>query len=418
MFKADVTITGSVEAGDMRITIEQRAESRWQPPSWLITDTERRDVPRMNKPGYLQPAKDPTFKTTLIRVTGDPGTEIRNVPGARWGDEPRHHYNSVQAWNCDQSMMFLINGGAGMVGPSGVFIHGETYQPLFTQTGRPSSSDIKWHPFEPDLMFFARRSEIGVWNPKTGAVEVIQNLGASYADLLIGPWKGDFSADGSMVVITGKRGGSPMAFAYNIKTNEKHPDVIASGVNTASFSSARISPKGTNILWSFSPDIHEVTDLTGKKILTLPANYSSHGDCMLDHNGDEILVGRVNSSGVGQGPSGRISKYNMRDGKRTELTTGGWVSHTSGRALRGWCVGDAFEDAKYPPYIGEMIMPAVDGSAVFRLCHHRNALKRDYASEPQPSHARDAGRIVFASSWGATNEPPRPVAAYVADFRK
>ena len=71
----------------------------------------------MSRPGYLVPYTDPVFKTKIIRMTGDPGSSIRNISGARWGDQARHHYSSDQAWNCDQSMIYLdINKGGGAAG--------------------------------------------------------------------------------------------------------------------------------------------------------------------------------------------------------------------------------------------------------------------------------------------------------------
>ena len=51
---------------------------------------------------------------------------------AKWGDVNRHHYNSDQAWNCNQTLIYLSSPG--------VFIDGETYEPKFMASGTPSAT--------------------------------------------------------------------------------------------------------------------------------------------------------------------------------------------------------------------------------------------------------------------------------------
>ena len=95
----------------------------WEPPAYLRTDTRAEVTPDLSKPGYLTHFIDPVFGTKIIRVGGDPGTAIKNISGAKWGDINRHHYNSDQAWNCNQTLIYLSSPG--------VFIDGETYEPKF-----------------------------------------------------------------------------------------------------------------------------------------------------------------------------------------------------------------------------------------------------------------------------------------------
>jgi hypothetical protein len=56
------------------------------------------------------------------------------------------------------------------------------------------------------------------------------------------------------------------------------------------------------------------------------------------------------------------------------------------------------EDGAYPPYNGELIMCALDGSAVYRLCHTHIPKTVDYVAQTQPSHSPDGGRVIFASA--------------------
>ena len=373
----------------------------WTPPSYLRTDTRTEAVPNVAKPAYLTPWTDPVFKTKVTRITGDPGTAVKNISGAKWGDVSRHHYNSDQAWNCDQSLLYLEDGQ--------LVLDGETYEPKFKPTGRPSDSDVRWHAKDPALMVYASGSKYGTWNPKTGAVTIAKNFGGSYSGLKFGPWEGSPTLDGDMVVLTQGEG---LAFAYKISTDKKYPDI------RKSFGNARISPLGTYIVWGCEPDHVIITDLQGNTVTDLPNNYVSHFDVCVDGDGDEVLVGRNNGAGGGQ--SGAMTKYRLRDGKKLQLCSGGWCSHTSTRSLtRKYAVSAPTDEGGNvpPPYRGELIMSALDGSKTWRLGHTHEPTSYDYAAQTQPSHSPDGGRVIFASAWGGSGSTPRPVGCYVVDFR-
>jgi hypothetical protein len=448
-FSAEVTLAGSADAGDMSIVINQTKSeekppmspptspptnpnppgasdppdySKWSPPRYLRTDKDVVAIPNTPKPGYLADHKDPVFGTKVTRITGNPGTDIRNIPGAKWGDQARHHYSSDQAWNCDESLIYLdTNRGTGAAGPTGVFLDGETYEPMFAPQSKPSSSDVRWHHSDPELMMFAHRSILGTWNPKTGKQEIIKDFGSTYSEMTFGPWEGCFSDDGDFVVISCKKGGKEIAFAYKISQDSKGFDIDPADFGFGTLNACRISPKGTYMVWGLRPDVVVVTDLQGAVITTLPSNYVSHWDVITDTSPDEVLVGRVNSGSVGQGRSGLISKYRLRDGRRYPLSEGGWCSHTSSRSIHAhrWAVSDAMlEGATYPPYNGELIMCALTGSAVYRLCHTHTVKPLDYVAQTQPSHAPHPGRVIFASPWDVQGSAPRPVGCYVVDFRE
>ena len=88
------------------------------------------DVPR---PGYLRPTSDPTFGSTVIRVSGDPGSPIVAKDGrtlGTWGNHVRPIYSKQQAWNRDGSLLFLYNPGGKGGSPSYVLVDGNTYEPL------------------------------------------------------------------------------------------------------------------------------------------------------------------------------------------------------------------------------------------------------------------------------------------------
>lgn len=420
-FTADVTISGDTAAGTMTILIEQQGqpapvpeppEDGWQPPDWLRTDTRVEAIPDVPRPGYLEPWQDPVFKTTLTRVTDDPGQPIANIPGAIWGEVAGHHYSSDQAWNCDQSLLYLDkNNGSGAYA---LCLDGDSYEPLFPVSGLPT--DVRWHPSDPALMHFVDGAVLGTFNPRTGARQTIMDFGPKYSAMTFGGYEGSFTEDGAAVVIMCQYAGQTTGFAYNVATGAKGKNIWASEIRTGAVcDNIRISSNGNYILWGFDPDLLVVSDLDGGIVTTLEEDQISHFDVITDGNGDECVVGRVNGD-VGYSASGRIGKYRLRDGQFTELSGGGWSYHTSCRALarRRWAVASAGDEGgAYPPYNGEIILCELDGSAVYRCGHSHVGREVDYSAETQPSHAPDGSRIVFRSAWNGSG----PVADFVIDLR-
>lgn len=403
----------------------------WEPPAWVITDRQVRDFnPARPRIGYLEPTRDPNFNGLVTRVSGDPGTPVGNVPGTTWGTVVHHHYINSQAWNCDQSMICLQTNSGGS-GSGSIWIDGETYVSLYGRgTGWPSGADTRWHPTEPDLMDFARTSQFGYYNVRAGTNQVIHDFGSGYSDMRIGHNKGNRSQDGRIVVLTATKFGVMTAIVYDILNDrviiELDPTVVAPG---RVFSTCWTSPSGNYIIWNFSPDNYLITDLEGNHIQNFPTDYISHGDCCYDNLGDEVLVGRVNSSSVGFGPSGQIHKWRLRDGARTQLTQGGWCPHTSCRAANQngsghalYCVAATYNNRsggnpQHPPYVGEIIMPTLDGETVYRLCQTYTINEYVYDEYPFAVPSPDSGRVIFSSTWGGAGSPPRPVQSYVVDIR-
>ena len=149
----------------------------------LISDTTPRPLGSAPKPAYLAPSYDPILGTKITRITGDylapiltaGGAPLPNTSNATWGNCARHHYSLDQAWNADESMLYLENntdpdatalGVPDASSPNGhLFLDGQTYQPLFYQ-GVPG--DVRWHVSEPSLMYYANGNTFGLWRqPRT-----------------------------------------------------------------------------------------------------------------------------------------------------------------------------------------------------------------------------------------------------------
>jgi hypothetical protein len=312
-----------------------------------------------------------------------------------------------------------------------VFLRGDLpYEPLFDRPDTwPSGADVRWHPTDPDLMDCASGNVYSLINVRTGDLQEVLNLGAGYTSMSIGQALGNRSTDGKMIGLTATFGGVRRFIAYDIETDTRHPDVLATSVSSTSFTSARITPDGQGILWNFTGDNFIHTDLAGNVVHQFVPGQQALGDVALDANHEDIFVGRVNSGSVGAGPGGTQSAWRLRDGHRTQLTFNGYIYFASTRAQdvnysghARWAAGDtranrSGDNLSNPPYTCENLLMPLDGSAVYRLCHNYNTTVQDNTTFTQVSLSPDGQRAIFASSWLAEGTTPRPLQAYVVDYR-
>ncbi len=400
----------------------------------LITDTIARPVGAAPKPPYLIPMFDPVFGTKVTRISDDPGNVMSNIPGGIWGQCVRHHYSLDQAWNADQSLLYLdsnadpdslpligVTGAAANTGypKSHLFLDGQTYLPKFH---RPppggNNADIRWHVSEPSRMYYVHDAEFGLWNPVDNTTEVIQTF-SGYSRLLFGKYKGIQSHDGDYFVFMGKDlSGSDCVFAYRVSTGVKFLDIVSS-VN-----SAQISPLGNYIIAVNGDDDTLVYTLNGALVQTWTAPLAgagspSHADVTVDDKGDEVMfgVGKVNYAGS-------LVKRRIADGAYTRLTVASppnYGQHCSARntLLPGWGFASAPDNgASYPLYSEMVIAVKLDGSKVVQLCHTRATnIQDNYYSAAAASPSPTGDRVIFGSSWGDPNGNGRPVQAYVCDLR-
>jgi hypothetical protein len=240
-------------------------------------------------PEYLVPFIDSMFGTKVVKVT-NPNNP---VPGLNitWGKIATHHYSIDQAWNADQSLLIMNKGTSGKL-----FIDGTTYVPVMNLK---SPGDIRWHRTDPSLMVFLGKAGIGYWNVQTKTTEVLDPL-SGYTGANFGENKGNLSDDGTMLAVTATRSdGKKVAFAYDLMTGMKYPDIDMSGWYEVGWTT--ISPLGTYVVTysrktSTSTNQRLIFTLDGQLVQNWPEyERPGHGDFMVDDNGNEIAIGRSKS---------------------------------------------------------------------------------------------------------------------------
>ncbi len=374
-----------------------------------VTHINTVEIPKIPQPGYLESYMDPVFGSKVTRITGNPGTDIPNTKG-KWNKIARHHYSKDATWNCDQSILLL---GRHHGYPSMLFLDGITYEPLFGRN-KPPGTEARWHPKKPNTMVFVKNNAIGYWDVRSNSVETAVVFDG-YSDFRIGPWEGNLSIDGKLIVVDGKKGKERVAFAYNLRERRKHRDLLLAGLEVDWVS---VSASGKYIVLNGRingerGDQTQVFDLDGNGSGELWSEYGrpSHYDLAIDAHGDDVAVGVSKS----KPDDGRVIKRRLRDGKVTVLTHGGYAGHTSARNTKrpGWVyVTYQHRGPTWPPYWDEVVAVKLDGSMTVERIAHLHTKRTDYLTEAHAVPSPDGDRVLWASAWESASG--RPIGAYVA----
>lgn len=377
----------------------------------LVSDHHQKNVPSIPKPGYLEPIIDPVFGTTITRITGDPDASIPYI-GSVWGQNARHHYSKVAAWNADQTLIILekVDGVSGEL-----FLHGESYEPLFEREG--VSGEMRWHPTHPDIMNYVTTSCIfGRWNVRSDTQRALMRT-TGYADCQLGPWEGNFSFDGNRAVAHALRtsDGKSVAFAVDLSNQEKYPDIVLADYGVTNLDWASISALGdyvviNGVLYDDYRDATMIFDLKGT-IIQQWTEYGrpSHYDLSVDAYGNEVAVGVSKS----RPDKGLTIMRRLADGVVTPLTVGGWSSHHSTRNydLPHWAFVSHWGGD--PPYLNELFAVKLDDSLTIARLASTHTSGSTYLAETHAVPSPDGTRVIFASDW----EQDNGVQAYVVDLR-
>jgi hypothetical protein len=362
------------------------------------------------RPGYLEPASDPAFRTPFMRIT-DPGGP--STTGTSCGPAYcTHRYSSSQAWNADQSLLLIANGCHGFC-----FLDGQTYRPLFR---RSVPNECEWHPAIPSLMICVNGNEIYTWAPRSDTKTSIY-VADTYKNLQFGPYKGNPSKDGSRLVVRATdSAGALVAFAYDIFARIKFPDIKLAGLpGTNGY--CTISPSGRYIFcgqttW-IGTDEGQVFTVGGEHLQHWSEHHRpGHGDMTIDVDGSDVYVGISKAAP----DKYHIIKRRLQDGAVTDLAPYGEGQHASIRntGRPGWVflsyAGSHAAVAGRPgwaPFYQEVVALRIDGSGTIRRIVQTRNEKHDYWSETHASPSPDGSQVIWSSNWG---EPGGFVADYVA----
>lgn len=382
----------------------------------LLTDTTSRPAPTTDpRPAYLTPYTDPTFGTTITRVSGDPGTAMGST-GGTWGSNVHHQYNKHDVWNSDESLMYIESNGEG--GSGGLtFLDGSTHEVLYWRAAPAGWLEGKWDRGDPTRMIYCTATQIRTYNPVNGATTLLRDFAGTYSGVKFGQYAGEPSYDGDIYPVTATRTSDThkVCFGYKVSTNAVLGVVSVTALTkTMNEGHCAISPNGTYLELYFDDETIQVFNaVTGAHVVTFTGTQNpSHATMAIDNLGAEVLFG---SQGVG----GDVVKRRLSDGTITVLNPNSYGYHASSLSYLNngkWGSVDFFNDSG-SPYVGEIVVVAMNGSVVGRICHTQLGASFDYDNQPHGSISPSGKRICFASSWRGAGTPSRPVGVYVVSWQ-
>lgn len=320
---------------------------------------------------------------------GSTGAAIPNVPGGTWGSTVRHQYSKVGAWNCDQTMLFLLNQGGS---PGVVFFNATTTPPVPINIAAFSSSEFRWHPTQPNVAIVARGNQIITRNVLTGAETVVYTA-TGYGSITLGEYEGNPSDDGEWIVVTPDLATSKKVLLLNLISG-----VATEVVHGWDFVDwAGVSALGNYVLVNGGPGSDNIrcfarSNLTAPLWTVLDYGYPSHFDVTVDGGGNECIAG-VSQSTL----SGFIHKRRLSDGVVSQLNDVSFGVHTSARNFksRGYVVSNFTVNSPDKGYLVSLNGGAhIDiGTVVYNA---------DYWSQPQITVSPDGSQFLWAVTSGTT----------------
>jgi hypothetical protein len=404
-------------------------------------------IPTLSRPSYLLSFRDPTFGSTIARVSNDAGTSTLPLVGGQWGKDARQVYSKQQPWSSDGALLSLQNRNGGT--PSVVLLDGYTFLPRFALCSSYPRYDYRWHPspahaheqinVDPtgrELMWF---DVMKCRKTRSWTLPIAVDYG-------IGSGEGNPSQAGRFVALASANRifvvdmdpQPPFAPYPNVRIGPAYTleacSLSVSDPTSCRVGNVSISPSGKYVDVKYAVpdstnDAHRILEVDPYSLTLRPHRMADeslrcgsfaarpngwifplkHADMALDpfDGNEDVIVGGRSCPGSS---IGRVVKVRLRDGKVTALTnpaSEASVSHVSTRNLRrpGWAYVTYFVGAG-KRFSGEIVAVKLDGSGtVERLAHHHTASSGCYRCEAHAVPSPDGTLVMFASNWAANCGP-------------
>ena len=384
-------------------------------PLSLVEGFDTTPAPDVAPPVLGSTFVDPVYGTTISRATGASQVTDRDLP-----DWVRHEYSRKQAFNADSTQVLIVssNGWYRLYRVDGTALK-------FVRTlDIAENQEAIWHPSDPDQVFvfggYGSGSTISTIDVRNDAVLSTRNLDARFEELL-GPsaaraWtkqEGSPSTDGRVWCLQVETDSYDMVglIAYDLVTDRilgslattDRPDHVSTSPSGAHCVPSWTSGKGTR---AYTTDFSRFTQLHSK---------SEHSDLARTADGRDVYV-------FADYDSGDVAMVDLATGARTDLfalygpNSAATGMHISGRAdrLPGWVLisfygcTERYGAVPCPPgaqWFDDKVVAVqlATNPRVLNIAHIRYG-DAGYWGEPQATVDRDFTKILFASSWGSTNE--------------
>lgn len=249
-------------------------------PPEILTDTidwttQLYTAPSPSDPvhGYLVPFYQDGIKVTRV---GD------QTAFGETNNRVQHGYSSNQCWNADETLIKLSHPNARILNAVTGAVEYVASAPSYSQ----------WSNLQPTKMYGTQNSNEFVIFDVTTNVRTVLHTFTNYTNISIGSGEGRLSGDDRYVCFTADRSSATWLISYDVLTDT----VIAElQLPSGDLDFATISESGNYIICSWRPDGSGTNegfkvydrDLTNLRHLS---DYTGHGDCGFDTDGDEVFV--------------------------------------------------------------------------------------------------------------------------------
>lgn len=375
----------------------------------VANDLEPHPMQDIAKPGYLQTIIDPSF-----------GTTIRRISDAGNGNVIKPMYSTIQAWNTDESYIILYDQSKGVH----QLLDGMNYS--FIKNLDDISPDdleqIYWDFDNPDIFFYmdSTTSELIKYSVGTGNKEIIVNLAdvtncsgniGSGNDVQMMSWDSD---------VIGFRCDNNTAYYYRISTAE----VVQFDLPNINYIAPMPGPSGNRFYHNTT-----VYDAVGKMAIELNESSGEHSCIGKLVDGTDAHFAIAFTEGPQGGCIGDIIAHNLSTGECIPVISQslGYDYPQSGTHISavshknpGWIAASmvGYNEDGQTLLDQELVLARVEKGnvQVYRIGHHRaDEREFDYWGEPHAVISPTGTRVLFGSDWSGA-EDGKSVDSYVVEL--
>ena len=361
----------------------------------LVNDLTLRPMQPLLKPAYLDTVTDPSFGTTIRRIT-DAGIGGVIVP----------MYSTVQAWNADESLMILYNQSNGVHqlfdGMEYTFIRD------LSDIGPDDLEQIFWDFNDPTIFYYPEgvTDDLIKYNVNTQVKQKLVSLD-SIANCTSGVSMGNdvqmMSWDSDVV---GFRCGNAETYYYRISTGA----LVEFQTSNVNYTAAMPAPSGTLFYHGQS-----VYNASGNLHVALNESSTEHSCLGKMTNGNDAHFAIAFAQGPQGGCIGDIIAHDLNSGVCFPLISqsqgydypqsGTHISALSHKNTEGgWLAASmiGYDQDGQELLDQELVIAKADQGniKICRIGHHRSDEDQfDYWGEPHAVISPTGTRVLFASDW-------------------
>lgn len=376
----------------------------------MVNDLNLYPMQDIAKPGYLETYTDPSFGTTIRRIT-DVGS----------GGVMKTLYSTIQCWNADESLLILYRQGYGHQ-----LFDGMTYE-FIRDLDDVYPNDIEqifWDFNDPDIFYYPNNANADFikYRISDQSKEVLVDLAAvsncNYSvgmgnDIQMMSWDSD--------VLT-FRCGNESAFAYRISTAA----LTTINVDDVAYTAPNAAPSGNRFYHGT-----KVYDSNGNLEFQLNESSTEHSCIGKLSDGRDAHFAVSFAEGPNGGCLGNIIAHDLESGNCIPVISEdqGYEYSQSGTHISavahkntegGWIAASmiGFDEDGQSLLDQELVIAKVEEGniKVCRIGHHRSDEQEfDFWGEPHAVISPTGTRVLFSSDWSGS-EDGESIDCYVVEL--